>query len=430
MPLALALFIALQAVPAFGLASVSESADASVFLPMILDTLSKEITYSDNMTQEVDSLVWNEASRKWREHGLIDRSFARPDSLNHHRNKKRDGPSWALKECSDVSGLRRHPELSEHIASVVPSSQYRRAAVIEMSRCTVCDMLVSYKQGQLPDGGIVYIMILNDNWGLFSNVITHRTATETTRGAPLKGGGFYEAIESCGKTLGDYEAMLDDPKVLMVVASQHISPSAVHPKLLSIPIGAKSGFEKQIWKAMHRSAHVTKKRLLLINNSGKVFRNEVNTLVIDTFKSHGMHLTNMYNRSMDQKFYDQIAESKFVLCPPGIGHDTYRHWEVLLMGSIPVFESNPGFDRAFKGLPVLIVQSYRDVAPNFLEAVYSNYTSRAKGMFDFRSLAPGFWENLIANIAASGQAIHLDDTLGPWDATLMRSCSGGASPCA
>ena len=74
-------------------------------------------------------------------------------------------------------------------------------------------------------------------------------------------------------------------------------------------------------------------------------------------------------------YYAQLAEAKFVLCPSGMGYDTYRHWEVLLMGGIPVFESSPGFDKTFHRLPVLIVASYDDVTPELLEATYAKFTA-------------------------------------------------------
>jgi hypothetical protein len=36
--------------------------------------------------------------------------------------------------------------------------------------------------------------------------------------------------------------------------------------------------------------------------------------------------------------YLDIAQSKFVLCPSGLGFDTYRLWETIILGSIPIVE--------------------------------------------------------------------------------------------
>jgi hypothetical protein len=88
---------------------------------------------------------------------------------------------------------------------------------------------------------------------------------------------------------------------------------------------------------------------------------------------------------VEANYFQQIAEAKFVLCPSGMGYDTYRHWEVLLLGSIPVFESNPGFDRTFEKLPVLIVKNYADVTPELLETTYAKFAGHADNLFDFQT---------------------------------------------
>lgn len=85
-----------------------------------------------------------------------------------------------------------------------------------------------------------------------------------------------------------------------------------------------------------------------------------------------------------------------------MGYDTYRHWEVLLMGSICVFESSPGFDKTFAKLPVLIVRSYDDVTPELLEATYADFAARADELFDFRRLTKRYWWDLVFGVAASG----------------------------
>ena len=43
------------------------------------------------------------------------------------------------------------------------------------------------------------------------------------------------------------------------------------------------------------------------------------------------------------QFKDYIAklgEYQFVLCPPGVGTDTHRFWETILVGSIPIVETS------------------------------------------------------------------------------------------
>ena len=43
-------------------------------------------------------------------------------------------------------------------------------------------------------------------------------------------------------------------------------------------------------------------------------------------------LDSLKKRVNEMQFYGKIARSVSVLCMPGLGYDTYRLWETLLMG--------------------------------------------------------------------------------------------------
>ena len=162
---------------------------------------------------------------------------------------------------------------------------------------------------------------------------------------------------------------------------------------------------KIYYEGMQKYAGVTKKKLLIINNSGWKHREHVNALVAAKFP-YLRDTGNVYavgkDKSKSKKdYYEQLAEAKFVLCPSGMGYDTYRHWEVLLMGAIPVFESSPGWDRTFYKLPVVIVKDFNDVTPELLEEKYIQFTSNIDA-FDFTRLKKAYWMDLIFDAAATG----------------------------
>ena len=160
------------------------------------------------------------------------------------------------------------------------------------------------------------------------------------------------------------------------------------------------------FEGMKKYAKVTKKKLLIINNSGWKHREQVNALVASKFpylrdrgNAYSVGKKELKKKSKD--YYEQLAEAKFVLCPSGMGYDTYRHWEVLLMGSIPVFESSPGWDRTFSKLPVVIVKSFDDITPELLETKYTEFTSNID-RFDFERLKKAYWMDLIFETAVAG----------------------------
>jgi len=60
------------------------------------------------------------------------------------------------------------------------------------------------------------------------------------------------------------------------------------------------------------------------------------------------------------KYWKALGETSFVAAPQGRGLDTYRLWEVLSMGSVPVVTSS-SLDLLFSSFPVIIVPSWDEV---------------------------------------------------------------------
>jgi exostosin family protein len=65
-------------------------------------------------------------------------------------------------------------------------------------------------------------------------------------------------------------------------------------------------------------------------------------------------------------YYSETAAHRFVLAPEGNGPDSYRAWEALYLGAIPiVMRSRPM--SAFAGLPILFTDDYSELSEDFLE---------------------------------------------------------------
>lgn len=69
------------------------------------------------------------------------------------------------------------------------------------------------------------------------------------------------------------------------------------------------------------------------------------------------------------------TEYAFVVSPPGEGLDCHRTWEAICLGCIPIMISTP-LDDMFEGLPVLIVQSWRDVTRELLDKTILEYSEK------------------------------------------------------
>ena len=92
----------------------------------------------------------------------------------------------------------------------------------------------------------------NENWGMFSEAVEDRS---------VQWGIFENKIKGCGKTPADFRAFMDDPRIVLWVSNQHQARAAVHPKVLSLPLGVKGA--NTLYGAMERHRHAKKKKLLL-----------------------------------------------------------------------------------------------------------------------------------------------------------------------
>jgi hypothetical protein len=78
-------------------------------------------------------------------------------------------------------------------------------------------------------------------------------------------------------------------------------------------------------------------------------------------------ITKASERISQDEYYKQIAQSKFVLCPMGVGMDTYRVYETAYLGSTPIVVSS-GLDTIHKKFGALIVDKWDDLTLELLES--------------------------------------------------------------
>ncbi|MFV0337001.1 MAG: hypothetical protein ACK5LK_01985 [Chthoniobacterales bacterium] len=110
-------------------------------------------------------------------------------------------------------------------------------------------------------------------------------------------------------------------------------------------------------------------------------------------------------------YLHDLMSHHFVLCPPGNGEDTHRMWEALYCGAIPVVRNSPAM-RDFHELPVLFVNDFLTLTPEFLEKKIGQWDSHSRKQLDVK-----FWQSRF--LAAKKQALNsgplgLDMCLRAW----------------
>ena len=114
-----------------------------------------------------------------------------------------------------------------------------------------------------------------------------------------------------------------------------------------------------------------KKKILCLSN----FSKKTHPLRRRFYKKikHKKWITKQMKKINIEHFYKQLNQCKFVICPRGNGLETYRFYDTLYSGAIPiVLKENILYDK-FKTLPVLILDTLEDLknmTPQFLDEQY------------------------------------------------------------
>jgi len=92
-----------------------------------------------------------------------------------------------------------------------------------------------------------------------------------------------------------------------------------------------------------------------------------------------------------EAFLEEMTSHRFVLCPPGNGIDTHRLWEALYSRTIPVAIAGPAMD-AFRDLPILFLEDFRQLTRDFLAGEYERIKS---SKWNWQKLFLPWWRDRI-----------------------------------
>ena len=114
----------------------------------------------------------------------------------------------------------------------------------------------------------------------------------------------------------------------------------------------------------------------------------INTVGLRNFDSVGF-----------SSYYNNLARSKFMICPRGCGLDTYRMWDCLYLGCIPIVVKYEGY-KDFEDLPILFVDKWEDYLSLSKNYLNSKYDEILDTNFNYDKLKFSYWENLIRTSTA------------------------------
>ena len=87
------------------------------------------------------------------------------------------------------------------------------------------------------------------------------------------------------------------------------------------------------------------------------------------------------------KFYERMMKSKFVLCPMGVGMDTWRFYEAAWYGATPIV-LHSALDDLYEKFGALIVNQWSDVTKELLERCDPRRQPLDKSVFNISEYIP------------------------------------------
>ena len=87
-------------------------------------------------------------------------------------------------------------------------------------------------------------------------------------------------------------------------------------------------------------------------------------------------------------FWRIMRDSQFIISPVGRGSDCHRTWEALALGVVPIIKTSVN-DILFKEMPVLIVDSFKDINDHLLNKNY-NFNNR-----NLKKITLEYWIDII-----------------------------------
>ena len=103
------------------------------------------------------------------------------------------------------------------------------------------------------------------------------------------------------------------------------------------------------------------------------------------------------------EYMEDMSDYKFALSPSGDMYDCYRHWEAIMVGTIPIVLRHYPICEMLKNLPVLMIDDWNELTEAFLEKKYKEISAKK---YDLSKLYLKYWVDKINNVKNAYFALH------------------------
>ncbi len=104
------------------------------------------------------------------------------------------------------------------------------------------------------------------------------------------------------------------------------------------------------------------------------------------------HLGDFLNYSITrEEFFDTLESSKYCICPRGNAFDTFRMWDSLYSGTIPIVVREAVYHDLLDDLPILFLDGYEEIEQLNEAMLESKYDEMLDTKFNFEKLTASWW---------------------------------------
>lgn len=107
------------------------------------------------------------------------------------------------------------------------------------------------------------------------------------------------------------------------------------------------------------------------------------------------------------ELWQEYAKHAFVASPSGVGMDCHRTWEAVALGCVPIIKMST-LARLFEGMPVLVVENWNHVTPEYLKEQQIQFAERE---FDYSKIFLTHWLKRVHEFSTPAKALSLVDRM-------------------
>lgn len=183
-----------------------------------------------------------------------------------------------------------------------------------------------------------------------------------------------------------YRTFNDIPKCIKKWFCTNVAVN--HPKIECVPLGIQNGTEDLI------KYNRDKKDTLYINFTAHYFERKILKEIYRdypycTFKENISH----------KEYFEDLSNHKFCLCPPGNGIDSFRIWEAIYNGCIPIVNKTI-FTNYFSDMPIIQIRDLTTLNVDLLDLLYDDIINKP-----ITRSKTKYWKNMICKTAPNSHVL-------------------------